>query len=86
MAFWLSAVTGVAALILTLLTDHHLGVFRVLPYSLHLAVDATVGVVFALAPFLFGFAGLDALFYWANGAAVLTVVNLHKPEEDMAEA
>jgi len=86
MAFWLSAVTGVAALILTLLTDHHLGVFRVLPYSLHLAVDGAVGVVFVLAPFVYGFAGLDALFYWVNGGAVLIVVGLHKPEANMAEA
>ncbi len=86
MAFWLSAVTGVAALLLTLLTDHHLGVFRVLPYSLHLAVDGAVGVVFVLAPFLFGFAGLDALFYWVNGGAVLIVVGLHKPDGEMVEA
>jgi hypothetical protein len=27
-----------------------------------------------------GFAGLDAWYYWANGAAVLLVVSLHKPE------
>ena len=27
-----------------------------------------------------GFTGTDALFYFANGAAVITVVGLHKPE------
>jgi len=79
-AFWLATITGVAALVLTFLTDHHLGVLRVLPYGLHLAVDFCVGVVFVLAPFLFGFTGLDALYYWVNGAAVLAVVSLHKPE------
>jgi hypothetical protein len=50
------------------------------PYKLHLAVDAAVGAVFAAAPFIFGFEGLDAAFYWANGVAVLIVVSLHKPE------
>lgn len=44
LALWLSIATGVAAFGLTLLTDHHLGVIRVLPYSLHLTVDFLVGV------------------------------------------
>lgn len=79
LALWLSVGTGLAALILTLLTDHQLGAIRVLPYSVHLTVDALVGVVFVLAPFVVGFTGIDALFYWANGTAVLIVVGLHKP-------
>ncbi|MBW4707441.1 hypothetical protein KX928_06545 [Roseobacter sp. YSTF-M11] len=85
-AFWLATVTGVAAFVLTLLTDHHLGAFRVLPYSLHLAVDLIVGLVFLAAPFVFGFAGLDAAYYWLNGAAVVTVIGLHKPEMTSAAA
>ena len=80
LAFWLSVVTGVAALILTLLTDHETGVVRVLPYSFHLAVDFAVGVVFAIAPFALGFTGIDAVYYLANAIAVLTVVSLHSPE------
>ncbi len=80
LALWLSVVTGVAALILTLLTDHETGVFRVLPYKLHLAVDFLVGVVFVVAPIVFGFNGLDAIYYFANGATVLVVVSLHKPQ------
>ncbi|MGI9510251.1 MAG: SPW repeat domain-containing protein [Geminicoccaceae bacterium] len=83
MALWLSLVTGAAAFVMTLFTDHHLGVVRVLPYRLHLTVDLAVGVLFLVAPFLFGFGGLDTIYYWANGAAVLIVVNLHKPEETL---
>ncbi|MGF1474293.1 MAG: hypothetical protein ACFB6S_01855 [Geminicoccaceae bacterium] len=85
-ALWLSVVTGVAACVLTFLTDHHLGVIRVLPYRLHLAVDFAVGLVFVAAPFVFGFAGLDALYYWVNGAAVLLVVSLNRPEPQMQPA
>jgi len=85
-AFWLSLVAGAAAFVLTLLTDHDLGVIKVLPYRLHLAVDLAVGLLFIAAPFLFGFAGLDAMYYWANGGAVLIVVSLHKPEEAMLPA
>lgn len=80
LALWLAVSTGIGAFILTLLTDHKLGVLRVLPYSVHLAVDALVGVVFLVAPIVLGFTGLDAWYYWANGAAVLLVVGLHKPE------
>lgn len=86
MALYLSVTTGVAALVLTILTDHHLGLIRVLPYSLHMAVDLLVGLTFLAAPFIFGFSGLDAAFYWLNGAAVVLVISLHKPEDTPATA
>lgn len=81
LALWLSVVTGVAAFALTIFTDHKLGVFRVIPYWAHVAVDALVGVTFAIAPFVIGFSGIDAWYYWANAAAVLTVVSLSRPED-----
>ena len=80
LALQLSVGTGVAAFILTLLTDHQLGAYRIIPYQIHLVVDALVGIVFVSAPFVLSFQGLDAYYYWINGAAVLTVVSLHKPE------
>ncbi|PWL39403.1 hypothetical protein DKG77_00765 [Flagellimonas aquimarina] len=83
LALQLSVVTGIAALILTLLTDHHLGVFRVISYQIHLIVDFLVGAVFVIAPFIFSFEGIDAYYYWINGVAVLSVVSLHKPEVAM---
>ena len=85
-AKWLGVGTGVAAFFLTLLTDHKTGVIRVVPYSVHLAVDFLVGVMFVAAPFAMGFTGIDAWFYWANGGAVLSVVSLHKPEQCQATA
>ncbi|WP_299130971.1 hypothetical protein [uncultured Winogradskyella sp.] len=79
-AFYLSVVVGVAALILTILTDHQTGLIPVISYRLHLLVDGAVAVLFILAPFIFSFEGIDAYFYWINGAAVLLVVSLHKKE------
>lgn len=79
-ALWLSVVTGIAALALTILTDHETGLIRVLPYSFHLIVDFAVGVVFLAAPFVLGFKGIDFAYYIVNALAVLTVVSLHKPE------
>ncbi len=81
LAMWFSVATGVAAFGLTVLTDHHLGVIRLLPYSLHLTVDALVGVAFVAAPFLLGFTGLDFWYYALLGATVLMVVGLHQPED-----
>lgn len=85
-AQYLSIATGVAAFVLTLLTDHHLGVFRVIPYKFHLIVDFAVAIVFLVAPFIFAFEGLDAYYYWVLGATVLVVVSLHKPEESLTTA
>lgn len=86
LAFWLSVVTGVAAFALTVLTDHHLGLFRVLPYSLHLAVDGLVGVAFVIAPIALGFVGLEFWYYMILGLTVLAVVGLHQPEDQSATA
>ncbi|WP_299138198.1 hypothetical protein [uncultured Tateyamaria sp.] len=86
LAFWLSVATGVAAFGLTVLTDHHLGVIRVLPYGLHLAVDGMVGVAFVAAPILLGFVGLDFWYYMVLGLTVLAVVGLHQPEGEAARA
>ncbi len=78
-ALWLSVGTGVAALLLTLLTDHRTGLLPVVPYRVHVMVDGLVGAVFLVAPFALGFTDLDAWFYWANAAAVLLVVTLQEP-------
>jgi hypothetical protein len=83
LALWVSVATGVAAFILTLFTDHRTGVFRVLPYWLHLAVDRLVGIIFVAVPSALGLQGLDAWYYWANGAAVLLVTFvLNAPESE----
>ena len=59
---------------------------RVLPYRLHLAVDLTVGILFLVLPLALGFTGLDAAFYWLNGAAVVAVISLSKHESETVSA
>jgi hypothetical protein len=39
-----------------LLTDYEMGALRIVPMPLHLALDATKGLVMAASPWLFGFA------------------------------
>jgi hypothetical protein len=79
-ALFISPIVGAAAFVLTVFTNHEMGVFRVLPYRVHLAVDLAVGLTFLALPFLLGFQGLDAAYYWANGGAVVLVIALSKPE------
>lgn len=81
LALWISVATGIAAFVLTVLTDHETGLIRVLPFAFHLMVDRLVGVAFVVIPFVLGFSGLDAWYYWVNAAAVLLVtVVLNAPE------
>ncbi|MEO0999012.1 MAG: hypothetical protein AAFW69_00155 [Pseudomonadota bacterium] len=75
-AVTLSVATGAAAFVLTLLTDHELGFWRVIPFRVHEAVDGLVGVGFLAAPFVFGFSGLDAAYFWVLGATVVAVLAL----------
>ena len=86
LALWLSVITGAAAFGLTVLTDHHLGLIRVLPYSLHLAVDGLVGIAFVAAPMALGFTGLDFWYYMVLGLTVLAVVGMHQPDESATAA
>ena len=86
LALAISPVVGVAAFLLTVFTDHHLGLIRVLPYRVHLAVDLAVGLLFLAVPLALGFSGLDAAYYLLNGAAVVAVVSLAKPEPAIAPA
>jgi hypothetical protein len=89
LAKWLAVATGATAFVLTLLTDHELGVFKVVPYWLHVAVDRVVGVTFIAAPFVLGFTGLDAADYWVNGATVLLVtliLNAPEPAQVLSRA
>ncbi|WP_051334027.1 hypothetical protein [Mesorhizobium sp. WSM3224] len=81
---WLSVVVGAAALLLAALTDHPTGLFRIIPYWLHLWVDRAVGVVFVIAPFAFKFAGLDAWYYWVLAAAVLLTTSVFNAPEEPA--
>lgn len=81
LAPWLAVVTGIAVIIVSLLTNYKLGALRVIPFKGHLAIDLTVAVMFTVAPFILNFSGLDAYYYWANAIAVYAVVALSNPKE-----
>jgi hypothetical protein len=55
-ATWVVIIIGAGAILYSLLTDYERGVFRQIPMSGHLWLDAISGAVLALSPWLFGFA------------------------------
>jgi hypothetical protein len=82
LAKWLAVATGLAVILVSLLTDYKLGLVRIIPFRIHLAIDTAVATAFVVAPFLFGFTGLDAWFYWINAAAVFVVVAVSMPSQE----
>lgn len=54
-AVWIPRVLGVAILGMALLTNYRVGVFRILPMSMHLYIDYVAGLFLAVSPFIFGF-------------------------------
>ncbi|MCE7997035.1 MAG: hypothetical protein HEP71_34065 [Roseivirga sp.] len=75
-ALWFSVATGVAVIVVSVLTNYRYGIIRTIPFDGHLTIDLLAATAFMAAPFLFGFEGLDAHYYWINAAVVYLVVAL----------
>jgi hypothetical protein len=53
---WLPMALGVSTIGYSLVTDYELGLFKIIPMPMHLALDAANGALLAASPWLFGFA------------------------------
>jgi hypothetical protein len=81
-AFWLSVAAGVAVITYSMLTGYTYSAVPVVPFKVHLVIDFAAALAFALAPFVLGFSGLDAAYYWTLSAAVFLVVAVSQTEQD----
>lgn len=54
-AVYVPVVLGAALIVYSLLTQYEWGVFKLLSMTYHLALNAAVGALLVLSPFLFGF-------------------------------
>ena len=52
---WLPVSLGVGTIVYSLLTDYELGLVKVIPMPVHLALDAANGALLSSSPWLFGF-------------------------------
>ena len=55
-AKWLAVAFGLGAFLYSAVTDYELGLLRILPMPVHLAIDGLGGALLAASPWLFGFA------------------------------
>ena len=71
MAATISYVLAAVHLVLTLLTDFPLGIYKVIPFSIHGWVERLVGPVLILLPFILGFTGTALAFYVVVGIVII---------------
>jgi phosphatidylserine synthase len=69
-------ILGTSVLVYSMITDYELGLLKLLPFRVHLLLDAAGGIVLACSPWLFGFADRIWLPYVVLGAVSLIVVLL----------
>jgi hypothetical protein len=81
LAVWLSVASGAAVIGYSLLTSYAYGAAQVVPFKVHLGIDFAAATAFAAAPFVLGFQGIDAVYYWVLSAAVFAVVAVSQPSE-----
>ena len=74
LAQWISIVTGILVIIVSLATKYRYGAFKLIPFGGHLVLDLLVATLFMLVPFLLKLEGLDAAYYYANAVVVYLVV------------
>jgi hypothetical protein len=56
--------------------------WAVIPFRVHLVLDASAAVALLVVPFLLGFAGTPRRFYLVIGTAVLAVVASTRVQEE----
>ena len=58
---WVPVILGISTIIYSLVTKYELGVYPMISMRTHLAIDLVSGILLAVSPWLFGFAG----YVWA---------------------
>jgi hypothetical protein len=76
LALWLSVVGGLGLIVYSLFTDYAFGVGNLIPFKVHLILDLAAAIAFFAAPFIFGWEGLTAAYYFVMSTGVIVVVAL----------
>ena len=84
LALGLSVAAGIGLVAYSLITDYAFGVFGLLSFRMHLALDLAAATAFVVAPFVFGWSGLTLAYFLVMAAGVLVVVTVSKPDRHTA--
>jgi hypothetical protein len=77
----IAVAAGIGLFVYSLLTNYSAGLRALIPFRVHLVLDASAAVALLTVPFLLGFAGTARVFYLVIGTAVLAVVACTRLEE-----
>lgn len=81
-AAFISIGAGIGLFVYSLLTDYSAGIRGLIPWRVHLTLDAVAGVALLAAPFALGFGGIARGFYVTVALAVLAVVATTRLDSD----
>lgn len=70
-AQWLPQILGTMTILMSLITRYELSLAKLIPLDVHLAVDMASGLLLAVSPWLFGFAGI---IWWPHLLVGLTEI------------
>lgn len=84
LAHWISVIAGVGLVGYSLITQYAFSFAKLIPFKVHLILDIAAAVFFVAAPFILGFEGVVAIYYWVMGAGVVMVVALSHTLDDEA--
>jgi hypothetical protein len=79
MQTWLPMALGIGTIGYSVLTDYELGLFKIIPMPMHLALDAANGALLAASPWLFGFAEEVSAPHLGLGLFEIVVTASSKP-------
>lgn len=82
----ISIAAGIGLVLYSLLTDYSAGVRNLIPWRVHLTLDAVAATALLAAPFVLGFGGLARGFYVTVAVAVLAVVATTQLDTDTSGA
>ncbi|MEX0772148.1 MAG: SPW repeat protein [Balneolales bacterium] len=70
---WVPVIIGAVVILSSMFTDYEMGVSRQISMDTHLTLDAIIGIVLAISPWLFGFAAMIWVPHLVLGAAAFLV-------------
>lgn len=73
-------VLGIGAILYSIFTKYELGIFKIIPFRVHLIIDTLSGILLASSPWLFGFADnvyKPHLFFGLSELVVVLLTQTH---------
>ncbi|MBX9900385.1 MAG: hypothetical protein K2Y28_06325 [Burkholderiaceae bacterium] len=81
----MTIIMGVGLIAYSLLTDYAFGLKKLIPFHIHMMFDSAAFVVFAAAPLVFDFTGIDAQYYYGAALSVLLIVLVTDAKESESD-